>query len=99
LTPISRIALSTNPPSGESSRSSKTPSGSLSPHEGQNSSSSQISSSQLPHLECRAVQLAERFEQAVERFDADAEAHVVGLREFADRHAYHLFRVVQDRTA
>ncbi len=42
LTPISRIALSTNPPSGESSRSSKTPSGSLSPHEGQNSSSSQI---------------------------------------------------------
>ena len=51
------------------------------------------------HLECRAVQLAERFEQAVERFDADAEAHVVGLREFADRHAYHLFRVVQDRTA
>jgi len=51
------------------------------------------------HLECRAVQLAERFEQAVERFDADAEAHVVGLREFADRHAYHLFRVVQDRAA
>ena len=51
------------------------------------------------HLEYRAVEVADRIQQCVQRLDPDAEAHVVGLREFADRHAYHLFRVVQDRTA
>ena len=51
------------------------------------------------HLELRAVHLAERVEQLAQRLHADTEAHVVGLRELADRHADHLVAVVEHRAA
>lgn len=46
-----------------------------------------------------AVELADRFQEFAQALDADAESHVVGLREFADRHADHLVALVQHRAA
>ena len=51
------------------------------------------------HLEYRAVEVADRIQQCVQRLDPDAEAHVVGLRELAHRHAHHPVVFVEDRAA
>ena len=95
------MADSTNPPRGDCSRSSKTPSGSLSPHDGQYSSSwaDQLLAAAALHLEHRAVKVADRVQQRVQRLDPDAEAHVVGLRELAHRDAHHPVVFVEDRAA
>lgn len=53
------------------------------------------------HLEAVAVQLAERVEELVERLDADAESHVVGIGvgKLAHGDTDHLVAVVDDRAA